>query len=93
MKLPCSYDGELLETVASTLYADRGLGVPKRMEGLALQATDTAWKAGEGAVVTGPLEALILTMTGRPVTLPELTGPGAAVLAARIGRRSPSLPA
>ena len=90
--LPWSYDAELLETVASTIYADTGLGVPKRAEGLALKATDTAWKAGEGALVAGPLEALILAMTGRPVTLPELTGPGAAVLAARIGRRSPSLP-
>jgi hypothetical protein len=31
-------------------------------------------------------------MTGRPVTLPELTGPGAALLAARIGKHNPSLP-
>jgi len=90
--LAWSYDAELLETVASTIYADTGLGVPKRAEGLALRATDTAWKAGEGALVAGPLEALILAMTGRPVTLPELTGPGAAVLAARIGRHTPSLP-
>jgi hypothetical protein len=62
------------------------------VQGLALRATDTAWKAGEGAVVAGPLEALILAMTGRPVTLPELTGPGVALLVARIGKHNPSLP-
>jgi hypothetical protein len=90
--LPWSYDAEPLETVASTIYADTGLGVPKRVARLCLRATDTAWKAGECAVLTGRLEALILAMTGRPVTAPELTGPGAAVLTARNGRNNPSLP-
>jgi uncharacterized protein (TIGR03083 family) len=90
--LPWSYDQELLRTVASAIHPDKALGVPKRMAGLSLRATDTEWEAGSGAEVTGPLEALILAMTGRPVALPELAGTGLAVLAARIGAPAPLLP-
>jgi len=90
--LPWSYDVELLETVASTIYPDKGLGVPKLVAGLALRATDTGWAQGDGAEVSGPLEALILAMAGRSVTLPALTGIGTAVLAARIDEHSPVLP-
>lgn len=90
--LPWSYDMELLRTVASTIHPDKKLGVPKRVAGLSLRATDTGWAAGNGAEVTGPLEALILAMAGRPVTLPALAGTGMAVLAARIGGPSPGLP-
>lgn len=82
--LPWSYDMKLLTTVASTVYPDKGLGVPKRVAGLSLRATDTRWAQGDGAEVSGPLEALILAMAGRPVTLPALAGTGTAVLAARI---------
>jgi len=65
--LPWSYDMELLETVASTIFPDKGLGVPERVAGLSLRATDTGWAAGDGAEVSGPSEALILAMAGRPV--------------------------
>jgi uncharacterized protein (TIGR03083 family) len=90
--LDWSYNGKLLETVASTIYPDKALGVPKRVAGLSLRATDTEWAEGDGVEVSGPLEALILTMAGRRVTLPMLTGTGRAVLAARIGGHSPALP-
>ena len=90
--LPWSYDMELLETVTSTIFPDKGLGVPERVAGLSLRATDTGWAAGDGAEVSGPSEALILAMAGRPVTLPALAGTGTAVLAARIGGHSPVLP-
>jgi uncharacterized protein (TIGR03083 family) len=84
--LPWSYDLGLLTAVAGTIHPDKGLGVPKRVAGLSLRATDTAWEAGEGAEVTGPLEALILAMAARPVVLPELSGAGVPVLAGRIGK-------
>lgn len=82
--LPWRYDADLLDTVAGTIHPDKGLGTPRRVAELSLRATDSGWAAGHGAEVSGPLEALILAMAGRPAALPELSGPGAAMLAARI---------
>lgn len=42
-----------------------------------------AW--GSGAVARGPLEALAMAATGRAVALAGLAGPGASVLADRLG--------
>ena len=91
--LPWRYDPELLDQVAGTVHPDKGLGVPRRVAGLSLRATDSRWAAGNGAEVSGPTEALILAMAGRPAALPELSGPGSAVLAARISGRGPVRPA
>jgi uncharacterized protein (TIGR03083 family) len=56
----------------------------RRLRGLRLVATDTTWSAGEGAELRGPVEALLLLLTGRAETaLPHLDGPGATQLAAR----------
>jgi uncharacterized protein (TIGR03083 family) len=55
-----------------------------RIRGLTLTATDIDWATGHGPLVEGTGEALLLAMAGRAVVLPELSGPGAAVLAARI---------
>ena len=53
----------------------------RHLRGLRLTATDTDWSAGEGAEVRGPIQALLLLLTGRtPIALPRLTGPGAAQL-------------
>jgi uncharacterized protein (TIGR03083 family) len=53
----------------------------RRMRGLRLVATDTDWSAGEGARVEGPVEALLLLLTGRTaVAVPRLSGPGVARL-------------
>lgn len=86
--LPWAYDGGLLTSVASALTADRALGVPGRIAGLRLHATDLAWGAGapEAPEVAGPAEALIMVMAGRPVALADLAGPGVPTLAARIGQ-------
>jgi len=52
------------------------------LRGLRLTATDVDWAVGEGAEVRGPVEALLLLMTGRSAAvLPRLTGPGATMLA------------
>lgn len=62
-----------------------GLGGGKeRVAGLRLTATDAEVHeikgGGEGDEVRGPVIALLLAVSGRPVRPGELTGPGAAVL-------------
>ena len=59
-------------------------GVPDvHHQGLRFVATDADWSVGEGDEVRGPLMAIVLMLTGRPVGADALDGPGAA----RLGRR------
>jgi uncharacterized protein (TIGR03083 family) len=54
----------------------------RRLRGLRLVATDATWSAGEGAEVRGPVQALLLLLTGRTTAaLPHLAGPGVTRLA------------
>jgi uncharacterized protein (TIGR03083 family) len=47
----------------------------RRLRGLRLTATDTTWTAGDGKPVTGPINALVLLLTGRTeAAAPMLTG-------------------
>jgi uncharacterized protein (TIGR03083 family) len=55
----------------------------RRIIGLRLTATDMDWSRGEGPVVTGRLEALVMMMAGRLVALDDLSGEGSAILATR----------
>jgi uncharacterized protein (TIGR03083 family) len=59
------------------------LGTKRRIEGLALQATDVNWSHGTGPEVSGPILALLMAMTGRKATADELSGDGLATLQAR----------
>lgn len=55
----------------------------RRLRGLRLTATDIDWSAGEGVEVRGPVQALLLLLTGRTeAALPQLSGPGTERLAA-----------
>lgn len=71
---------------AAVLSADHTwrMGFPfhaqRRLRGLRLIATDAAWSVGSGAEVAGPIDALLLLLTGRTATIPMLTGDGVAVL-------------
>ncbi|WP_433502607.1 maleylpyruvate isomerase family mycothiol-dependent enzyme [Pseudonocardia halophobica] len=56
----------------------------RAVTGFHLTATDTPWSAGEGPQVHGPMAALLLVCTGRHAALPQLAGPGAADLTARL---------
>jgi uncharacterized protein (TIGR03083 family) len=58
-------------------------------DGHRLTATDACWSEGEGAEIRGPILAILLLLTGRPVGLSQLTGEGAAVLAAKLGLTHP----
>ncbi len=58
--------------------------VKKRLHGFSLSATDHAWSVGEGPLVEGPVQALLMLVSGRHVVLPELSGPGADALRVRL---------
>jgi len=66
------------------------LGAPtlpskRNAKGLRLVATDVDWTAGEGSEVSGPGEALLMAVAGRPQALDELSGPGLDTLRQRVG--------
>jgi imidazolonepropionase-like amidohydrolase len=48
----------------------------RRLAELRLIATDTDRTRGDGPAVEGPIDALLLLMTGRTASLPRLAGPG-----------------
>lgn len=53
----------------------------RRLAGYRLVATDVDWSAGDGAEVSGPIDALLPLLAGRTATLPRLTGAGVVALA------------
>jgi uncharacterized protein (TIGR03083 family) len=59
------------------------IGSKRRIAGLALRATDTAWAHGTGPEVSGPVLSLVLAMTGRKAALEDLEGDGVAELRTR----------
>lgn len=52
---------------------------PKRLDGVRLVATDIGWTSGSGSEVSGPAEAIMLALAGRPVAA-DLEGEGVALL-------------
>jgi uncharacterized protein (TIGR03083 family) len=59
------------------------IGAKNRIAGLSLRATDTDWQHGEGPIVTGPIMALVVAMTGRRAAVDDLSGEGVSVLRER----------
>ncbi|HEX5205994.1 MAG TPA: hypothetical protein VFW27_39210 [Actinoplanes sp.] len=53
------------------------------MHGLTHRRVDTAAGVPAGPTLGGPIAALLLTIAGRTATLPELSGPGAALISTR----------
>lgn len=56
----------------------------RRLDGFELVAVDHDWSVGRGPQVEGPIAAILLLLTGRYAVLPELSGPGAPDLTARL---------
>lgn len=56
----------------------------KKQAGLKFETTDQDWQAGEGQVVSGPAEALIMALAGRPMALDKLSGPGLPIFKERM---------
>jgi uncharacterized protein (TIGR03083 family) len=59
----------------------------QRFRGIRLLATDVPWTAGAGAPVTGPMESLLLVLTGRSDGVCGLSGDGLDKLRERITQR------
>lgn len=70
-------------------FSLRALALPSRRDtrGLRLAATDLDWTHGHGPEVRGPGEALLMAIAGRKTALADIEGPGAPVLAERVGAR------
>ena len=65
------------------------LPAARKVAGFRLTAPDTPWSFGEGPAVSGPRGALLLVCAGRLAALPQLSGDGAADLAARLATPPP----
>jgi hypothetical protein len=59
----------------------------RRLRGFRLTASDVDWSVGEGPDVRGPIDALLLLLTGRTAAFSRLTGDGVQRLTATTGRR------
>ncbi|GAB3698739.1 maleylpyruvate isomerase family mycothiol-dependent enzyme [Saccharopolyspora tripterygii] len=60
------------------------IGAGTRAAGLRVVATDLDWSRGDGPVVEGPGEALLMALAGRPTSVAELSGDGVKTLVARL---------
>ncbi len=84
---PRAIPADRLTRILPLVPSNPRLGAGRRIRGLRLRATDVDWTHGRGPEVTGPGEALLMAMTGRPAALADLSGSGHATLAARLGVR------
>lgn len=67
-----------------TSRSARGLVAKGSLDGLRFEADDLDWTHGQGPVVNGRAEALLLAFTGRHAALDVLNGDGLATLRARM---------
>jgi uncharacterized protein (TIGR03083 family) len=82
---PRAVPADRLERVLGLVPGNPRLGAGRRIRGLRLRANDVDWAHGHGPEVTGPGEALLMAMSGRPAALKDLSGPGLGTLAERLG--------
>jgi uncharacterized protein (TIGR03083 family) len=59
-------------------------GAKRRTRGLRLRASDIDWSWGDGLEITGPGEALLMTMLGRSDALGDLAGDGLPTFSSRL---------
>ncbi len=84
LDLPRTIPADRLTAALDTARTAPTLRAAARIRGLTLSATDLDWRTGDGPLVEGPGEALLMAVAGRHATTTELAGPGVAVLAERI---------
>jgi len=75
-----------LVLVAQDLWGSRFFSGHKLFRNLQVTATDADWSAGRGPAVTGPIEGLVLAMSGRLAGLEELQGEGLETVRERAAR-------
>lgn len=78
-----SSDDALIAVADNWKNSNLLIGAKRRIAGLKLQATDVAWSHGDGPELSGPLQSLILAMTGRKEALGDLSGDGVLELSSR----------
>ncbi|SEH73556.1 TIGR03083 family protein [Mycolicibacterium rutilum] len=81
---PRTIPADRLVRILPLIPGNARLGAGRRIRGLTLRATDVDWTHGSGPEVTGPGEALMMAMTGRPAALDDLSGPGKPTLTQRL---------
>lgn len=80
-------DAERLTVILDFLVSPAGTrGVVRKgaLEGLRLEAADLDWAGGDGALVRGPGEAVMMALAGRTPALADLDGDGVSTLATRV---------
>lgn len=83
--LPRRIPEDQLRAVLDFTLTAPTLPAKKHARGLRLVATDLDWTAGSGPEVTGPGEALLMAVAGRPQALADLGGEGLPTLESRVG--------
>jgi uncharacterized protein (TIGR03083 family) len=78
----CIPKGRII-AVAGDLWTNRFFPGPQLFQGIRATATNADWSAGDGLEVTGPVEALVLTLAGRFAAFDQLQGDGMATLRTR----------
>ena len=86
--LPAELDPDGMRTVLDFVCGGKARGfIPaKRTAGLRFVATDLDWTLGDGPLVDGPAEALMLAVNDRSVATADLSGDGAQEFRARMER-------
>ena len=86
LALPTDTSEEQLVAALAAMPSIEGfIGAKARACGLRLEAADVAWAWGEGPLVRGPGEAILMALSGRPCGLERCEGDGVERLAARQG--------
>jgi uncharacterized protein (TIGR03083 family) len=70
-----------------------GFTMGSRLRDLRLEATDTGWTHGQGPLVRGNAEDLLLAIGGRDIALDELDGDGLPILRRRVTSPAKAKPA
>ena len=83
--LPRQIPPERLAVVLEFAKTAPPIHAANRIRGLTLTSTDLDWTTGDGPLVEGPAEPLLMALAGRRDVTGELSGPGVPVLAERIG--------
>jgi uncharacterized protein (TIGR03083 family) len=75
-------------TAVAGFLVSRNFTVPSRTvaDGLRLEATDGPFAGGDGPLVRGSTEALVMVLAGRPAYLDDLAGDGVPTVRSRIQR-------
>jgi uncharacterized protein (TIGR03083 family) len=83
---PRAIPAERLRPALHTALLAPDIARPWPLRGVRLVATDLRFTYGLGLTAEGPAEAILMTIAGRTDAISDLSGPGQARLAARIGR-------